>query len=235
MALVLILVINFITFGFAGSTVVKAGLWYDSKDGIITVVKGFILLWVINLMRNQATGGGDDDLITSTIKKGLNIGQPAEKNEEETLIPPDESPESEVVVESNEILTTDEQEMLRLVNKTRQESGLNELEVDQSLVEVARMKARDMVENNYFDHDSPVFGSPFDMLKKEKIEYALAGENIAESTSIEEAFTSLMDSVEHRDNILKARYDRIGIGVVNNGLEKMIIVQIFVDSPEPTM
>ncbi len=40
-------------------------------------------------------------------------------------------------------------------------------------------KSQDMIDNNYFSHNSPTYGSPFDMLKKFGISYKTAGENIA--------------------------------------------------------
>jgi uncharacterized protein YkwD len=36
-----------------------------------------------------------------------------------------------------------------------------------------------MKEHNYFSHPSPIYSSPFDMLKQSGISYQTAGENIA--------------------------------------------------------
>ena len=71
--------------------------------------------------------------------------------------------------------------MLDLVNAERAKAKLPPLEVHETLMETARLKANDMVENNYFSHQSPKYGSPFDMMKEHKLEFRSAGENIAET------------------------------------------------------
>ena len=63
-------------------------------------------------------------------------------------------------------------------NKQRTNNGLAALKNDSEVQRVARIKAQDMVDNNYFSHTSPTYGSPFDMLKSFKISYKTAGENI---------------------------------------------------------
>jgi len=40
------------------------------------------------------------------------------------------------------------------------------LQADPELMKVARIKAKDMVDNNYFSHYSPTYGSPFDMMRQ---------------------------------------------------------------------
>ena len=39
-------------------------------------------------------------------------------------------------------------------------------------------EAEDMAKNRYFSHNSPTYGSAFDMLKNQGISYRTAGENI---------------------------------------------------------
>ncbi|MFW6306921.1 MAG: CAP domain-containing protein, partial [Bacillota bacterium] len=134
---------------------------------------------------------------------------------------------------NNEYVSDEEFEMLKLVNQVRQEQGLNLLELDMGLAKIAREKAVDMITNNYFDHDSPTHGTPFDMIKEKGVEYSLAGENLADSNSIEDAFNSLMNSEDHKENILKDRYDKVGIGVVEKDDGGFMIVQLFIDKPVP--
>jgi uncharacterized YkwD family protein len=238
--LVMIMLFNFLTFGLFGSQRVEAGFWDEHQGSIITVIKGLIMLWIINLMRENATNNGNDDLLTSTIKKGLNLDDTTEQadgnlNQNEEVIP-DVTPQVNTLEKAEEVIkvTSGEQEMVDLVNQIRIEQGLAPLEIDLNLVRIARIKARDMVENNYLEHHSPTYGSPFEMIKNEGIGYSLAGENLASAMSINEAFNALMESPEHRDNILKSRYDRIGVGVIDNGLSGLKIVQLFIDSPDPT-
>ena len=56
-----------------------------------------------------------------------------------------------------------EKEVVRLVNEIRVKNGLKELTYDWELSRVARFKSQDMKDNNYFSHNSPVYGTPFQM------------------------------------------------------------------------
>lgn len=126
-------------------------------------------------------------------------------------------------------LTADEQEMLDLVNQERTSRGLAALVADPDLVRVARLKAQDMIDNGYFSHTSPTYGSPFDMMKAEGIKYGYAGENLAGASSVESAHQNLMNSSGHRANILNTNFKKVGIGVVNGGPYGKMFVQEFTD------
>ena len=116
--------------------------------------------------------------------------------------------------------------MLELVNQARVNAGVQPLELYEELSEVAQLKAEDMDENNYFSHQSPRYGSPFDMMRDEGISFRYAGENLALAPTVESAHENLMNSPGHRRNILNERFTHIGIGAVetNRGL---IFVQMF--------
>lgn len=125
-------------------------------------------------------------------------------------------------------LTAQEQQMINLVNQERTSRGLAALSVDMRLVKVARMKSQDMINNNYFGHQSPVYGSPFDLLKAQGITYHAAGENLAGNPSVENAHTGLMNSAGHRANILNTNFTKIGIGIVKGGPYGLMITQEFI-------
>lgn len=80
-------------------------------------------------------------------------------------------------------LSSDEKEVFDLINTQRTNNGLTALKLDTEALNVARIKAKDMVDNNYFSHDSPTYGSPFQMLNSFKVTYKTAGENIAGNSS----------------------------------------------------
>ena len=92
---------------------------------------------------------------------------------------------------------------------------------------MARIKAQDMVDNNYFSHNSPTYGSPFQMLSSFKISYKTAGENIAGNSSNSAAVTAWMNSSGHKANILNSSFNYTGIGVVSNSKYGKVYVQIF--------
>ncbi len=107
--------------------------------------------------------------------------------------------------------------MLNLINKERAAKGLKPLSMDSKLTQIARTKAKDMIDNNYFSHQSPTHDSPFDMMKKNGINYRHAGENLAGAPDVNTAHTNLMNSSGHRANILSDKYTKVGIGVVSGG------------------
>ncbi|MDU0200869.1 MULTISPECIES: CAP domain-containing protein [Paenibacillus] len=108
------------------------------------------------------------------------------------------------------------QQVLDLVNQERTKAGLNSLSLNSSLSKVAMAKAQDMYNNNYFDHQSPTYGSPFDMMTAFGVTYNSAGENIAKGqTSPTEVMNQWMNSPGHRANILNSSYTQIGIAYYN--------------------
>lgn len=115
-------------------------------------------------------------------------------------------------------VTDYEQEVIRLVNEIRANNGLTPLTYDWQLSRVARIKSQDMKDNRYFAHNSPVYGTPFEMIKSFGISYRSAGENIAKGYATPQAVVNgWMNSSGHRANILNASYTHIGVGYVADG------------------
>lgn len=115
-------------------------------------------------------------------------------------------------------VTSYEAEVIRLVNEIRQENGLKPLTTNWELSRVARYKSQDMVNNKYFSHTSPTYGSPFQMIKAFGLSYRSAGENIAMGYATPQAVVNgWMNSSGHRANILNASYTQIGVGYVAQG------------------
>lgn len=124
-------------------------------------------------------------------------------------------------------LTSDELEVFNLINQQRANNGLPALKIDSEVQRVARIKAQDMVDNNYFSHNSPTYGSPFQMLNSFKISYKTAGENIAGNSSNSSAVTAWMNSSGHKANILNSSFNYTGIGVVKSSKYGKVYVQMF--------
>lgn len=119
---------------------------------------------------------------------------------------------------SAEALSQFEQEVVDLTNAERSKHGLQALQVDTELSKVAREKSRDMATSNYFDHNSPNYGSPFDMMQQFGVSYRTAGENIAKGQrSPQEVVNAWMNSEGHRANILNGNFTHIGVGFVEQG------------------
>ena len=128
----------------------------------------------------------------------------------------------------NSSASADEKELLRLINAERTKNGLSELKFSEELLKVARDKAKDLVDNNYFSHNSPTYGSPFDMMKSYGITYKTAGENIAGNSTLQGAVTAWMNSEGHRANILSNAYNYTGIGIVSSPKYGKVLVQMFI-------
>ena len=122
------------------------------------------------------------------------------------------------IPKTNSTVINYENEVIRLVNEMRAKNGLNPLTADWELSRVARYKSQDMKDNNYFSHTSPVYGTPFNMIKNFGISYKSAGENIAKGQKTPQAVVnSWMNSSGHRANILNSSYTKIGVGYVADG------------------
>lgn len=114
-------------------------------------------------------------------------------------------------------------QVVTLVNQERAKAGLSPLSADAALNNMALVKAKDMYHNNYFSHNSPTYGSPFDMMKSFGISYRYAGENIAKGQrSPQEVMNAWMNSSGHRANILSKNFTKIGVAHYNG-----VWVQVF--------
>lgn len=108
--------------------------------------------------------------------------------------------------------------MLQAHNAERSRAGVAPLEIDAVLTEIARRRAQDMATRNYFSHTSPSGETAFSLLGAFRYAYRTAGENIArnnypDAQSVSIAMQGFMSSSAHRQNILDARFSRVGIGV----------------------
>jgi uncharacterized YkwD family protein/spore coat assembly protein SafA len=111
-----------------------------------------------------------------------------------------------------------ENQVIKLTNAERTKRGLSPLKADWQLSRVARYKALDMRDRNYFSHTSPTYGSPFNMIKEFGLSYTAAAENIAAGQTTPQAVVNAwMASAGHRANILSPNYNEIGVGYAKGG------------------
>lgn len=122
---------------------------------------------------------------------------------------------------------TDEEKFLNMVNGARSELNLHSLEASNILNKLAFYKARDIVENNNFSHNSISYGNPFEMMRAEGVVFTVAGENISGNQTIDGAFYSMMSSDANKDNILNNEYTTTGIGIYTSPVYGKVIVQLF--------
>ncbi|GAA0413334.1 MAG: CAP domain-containing protein [Bacillota bacterium] len=141
--------------------------------------------------------------------------QPEQNNNQQQT---EEQPSQNEEQAQSQELSQFEQEVVDLTNQERAKQGLPALKVDTELSKVAREKSKDMATNGYFSHNSPNYGSPFDMMKQFGISYKTAGENIAKGQRTpQEVVNAWMNSEGHRANIMNANFTHIGVGYVEQG------------------
>lgn len=123
-------------------------------------------------------------------------------------------------------LTSEEQQLVDLVNAARAEVGLGQVQADTELSAVARGHSTDMAQNNYFAHVSPTTGDMGDRLRSAGVLFGRAAENIAIDNTIAGAHQAFMTSPHHRANVLDGEYTHVGIGIVRVG-ERFVVTQAF--------
>ncbi len=107
-----------------------------------------------------------------------------------------------------------ELEIVRLVNIERVNAGLNELEIADDLMYVARWHADETVELDYFSHMSPTYNLQHTQLAKALgAEYRYVGENLyGGSVEPSKAMEGWLESSGHKAHILNPKHKYIGVG-----------------------
>lgn len=121
-----------------------------------------------------------------------------------------------------------ETEVIRLCNIERTNRGLPALTTNWQCSRVARYKSQDMIDKNYFAHQSPTYGSPFDMMEAFGLRFSAAGENIAYGQrTAREVVNGWMNSPGHRANILSQAFTQIGVGAAKKSNGTLYWTQMF--------
>ncbi|HHT37872.1 MAG TPA: LysM peptidoglycan-binding domain-containing protein [Mollicutes bacterium] len=124
-----------------------------------------------------------------------------------------------------------ETEVIRLVNEERRRAGRPALVENSELSRIGRIKSNDFISNNYFSHNSPTYGTPFDMLRSFGISFTAAAENIAKGQgTATDVMNTWMNSQGHRANILNTTYNQIGVGVARDNNGVLYWTQMFIRS-----
>ncbi|HNX29656.1 MAG TPA: CAP domain-containing protein [Syntrophomonadaceae bacterium] len=160
---------------------------------------------------------------------------PIVKSPDTTVTVPAASPGSSgtnnssgIVTETSGEFNAMQLEMLSYINAARSTAGVSSLTLDQALCDGATLKSKDMAVNGYFSHTSPVYGTPFAMMKSLSITYRSAGENIAMNTSVKGAHDAFMNSSGHKANILNSSFKKVGLGFYQKG-SYLYVTQWFTD------
>lgn len=116
------------------------------------------------------------------------------------------------------VLDANEKAMLDLHNKQRATKKLKALCVHPALQKAAEAHSRDMIDKDYFSHDSQDGAKFSQRVKREGYNYRTVGENIAWGSgslgSPDNYFKNWMNSAGHKANIMNKSYREVGIGAV---------------------
>lgn len=175
----------------------------ETKESILSLIQGFLMMFLLHFFTRDSTGEGE-------------IYQENHR----------EMPEGVHFIDTT--LSPREESFFLKANEARQEEGLSPLVLDGDLISLAREKAEDLAREDYFHHQSPSLGSPFDMMLREGISYLYAGENIGKGMTVKRVHRGLMNSESHRENILEDRFTHIGVGIVD-GPQGTMYVQLFIE------
>jgi uncharacterized protein YkwD len=108
-------------------------------------------------------------------------------------------------------MTPSEQALLRQMNRVRAAHALAPLRYDAHLERAARSHSREMLDEDSFQHGA--FGT---RMLRFAVSGHLAGENLAWGTGRLSTPQGIVDawlaSPEHRANLLRPSFDRVGIG-----------------------
>lgn len=121
--------------------------------------------------------------------------------------------------------------LVQLINGERQDFGLKTLKENSQLNEAAYLKAQDMLEKDYFSHQSPEGLTPWYWFKEVGYSYQVAGENLAIGfLDSKEVVQAWMASPSHKQNIINSKYTETGIAVLRGdfqGNDVIVAVQVF--------
>lgn len=118
-------------------------------------------------------------------------------------------------------------------NRERQVRGLAPLERHDCGATAARIRAEDMALRDYFSHEGAGGDTASSLLRGYGVAYTMAGENLARNNypaaeSAEVAFSALMESATHRDNILSPQFTHVGVASSEDGDGMTYYVMVFI-------
>lgn len=123
--------------------------------------------------------------------------------------------------------TDSEIRMVELINSERVNGALPPYRVEEDLTIIARDHSSDMIERSYFSHVNPDGNDVAGRARIKGIPYTIIGENLAYAPHVQSAHDGLMESKDHRRNILDTTFTRIGIGVIDAGPYGKMFTQVF--------
>jgi uncharacterized protein YkwD len=128
-----------------------------------------------------------------------------------------------------------EDRVLAAMNATRQRRGLQPLESDQALRAVARAQSAEMLRLGLLAHILPGSGDIGERLRRAKIPFRKALENLAKGQDALSAHEATEESPAHRDNLLANGPTLAGVGIARGvlpgGGPVVYLTEVLVERP----
>ena len=106
--------------------------------------------------------------------------------------------------------------LLSETNIQRNKTGAKQLTISPRLNEAAQAKAQDMVNRNYWSHQTPDQQEPWAFITATGYTFQKAGENLAYGFNNNgQVVAGWMNSPTHKMNMLDKAFDEVGFGVAN--------------------
>ena len=132
--------------------------------------------------------------------------------------------------------------LLSGTNSQRSSNGQSGLSLNGQLNAAAQAKAQDMVNRDYWSHNTPDGQQPWIFIDAQGYNYQKAGENLAYGFSTSnETIIGWMNSPSHRANLLDSAFTEVGFGFANSANfvgtgEETVVVAMYanpVNQPAP--
>ena len=138
---------------------------------------------------------------------------------------------TQVAPKPQAVLNDYENAVAALINSYRVASGLNAMAYEPTLTYIAKLRSADLMDRNYFSHYTPEGTTVFNLMRENGIVAKIRGENLGQAMPAEigspEAFLGAwQNSASHNANMLRAGYNYIGVGMVENG-DRIVVTTVF--------
>lgn len=123
-------------------------------------------------------------------------------------------------------LSPDEQKLFNLINQERKKAGLAQFQWDYHLAESARTHTQLMAERKVLTHQFANELALGERLGATGARFDGAAENVAQGDvagdTVTNLHSSLMNSPEHRGNILHSKYNAVGLAIISRAGEMYV-------------
>ncbi|MDQ2086552.1 dockerin type I domain-containing protein [Herbivorax sp. ANBcel31] len=130
--------------------------------------------------------------------------------------------------QSSSNLTSSEELLLEFINQTRSDAGIEPFKCDMDIVDVARIKSQEMIDDSFFSSTSPTYGTTNELLNYFDIPFDHAYETVSISPTATSAFNFSSQIDIYNEIITDPSYNYAGVGIIRCPTRGLVVVQIFI-------